>query len=297
MSGTHVHLLPPFSVPVTSALAVVALLYMCGWLRLRTAVPSTSRAWRLVAFLSGLFFAWIVLGSPLSALDHSSLTIHMINHLVLMLVVAPLVLVGAPAMPLLLGLPARFRRSVHDLLLHSWPAQLLLRLFRHPVFCWLSAAVAVIGWHVPAVFQMAMRSHWWHDVEYASFTVAGLLFWWPVVQAWPSTSKWPESSMLLYLFLATLSCDILSGFLVFCDRVVYPVFLSSPQSFGMSALEDQQCAGALMWTFVTVVYLIAGAIFTSRLLSPHWSKEKSILQFESQRIAVPHTDSQRMEVV
>ena len=64
--------------------------------------------------------------------------------------------------------------------------------------------------------------------------------------------------MLLYLFLATLPCDILSGFLVFCDRVVYPVFLSSPHSFGLSALEDQQFAGALMWTCVTLVYVVAG---------------------------------------
>jgi len=65
-----------------------------------------------------------------------------------------------------------------------------------------------------------------------------------------------------------LPCDILSGSLVFCDRVVYPVFLSSPRSFGLSALEDQQCAGALMWTCVTVVYFVAGAVFTARTLAP-----------------------------
>jgi cytochrome c oxidase assembly factor CtaG len=102
--------------------------------------------------------------------------------------------------------------------------------------------------------------------------------------------------MLLYLFLATLPCDILSGFLVFCDRVVYPVFLSSPQSFGLSALEDQQCAGALMWTCVTIVYLIAATIFATRLFSPHRSEEQSMLQFESERSAV-RTDPQRMETV
>jgi cytochrome c oxidase assembly factor CtaG len=101
----------------------------------------------------------------------------------------------------------------------------------------------------------------------------------------------------LYLFLATLPCDILSGFLVFCDRVIYPVFLSSPRSFGFSALEDQQCAGALMWTCVTVVYLIAGAVFTARLLSPQRPDERSLPQFESSRIAVLHADSKGMETV
>jgi cytochrome c oxidase assembly factor CtaG len=101
----------------------------------------------------------------------------------------------------------------------------------------------------------------------------------------------------LYLFLATLPCDILSGFLVFCDRVVYPFYLSSPQRFGLTALEDQQCAGALMWTCVTIVYLIAGAVFAARLLSPRWSPDHLILQSESQAIAVAHQEEQKMEVV
>ena len=97
----------------------------------------------------------------------------------------------------------------------------------------------------------------------------------------------PESSILLYLFVATLPCDILSGFLVFCDRLVYPVYFSSSQPFGLSALEDQQCAGALMWTCVTVVYLIAAAVVTARLLSPHRAKESSTLQIELERSADP----------
>ena len=103
--------------------------------------------------------------------------------------------------------------------------------------------------------------------------------------------------MLLYLFLATLPCDILSGFLVFCDRVVYQVYFFSSQPFGLSALEDQECAGALMWTCVTVIYLIAGAIVTARLLSFRGSQEYAIRQLETQAIALPKNDMQTMEVV
>jgi cytochrome c oxidase assembly factor CtaG len=80
--------------------------------------------------------------------------------------------------------------------------------------------------------------------------------------------------MILYLFFATLPCDILSGFLVFCDRVVYPSYLSSSHLSGFTALGDQQCAAALMWTCVTVVYLVAGAILAMRLLSPHNSRDE-----------------------
>ena len=73
--------------------------------------------------------------------------------------------------------------------------------------------------------------------------------------------------MLLYLFLATLPCDVLSAFLVFSDRVAYPMYVYQHHHSGLSALEDQQCAGALMWTCVTVVFLVAGTVLSTQLLS------------------------------
>jgi cytochrome c oxidase assembly factor CtaG len=142
------------------------------------------------------------------------------------------------------------------------------RVLSLPVVCWLAATAALVGWHVPAAFTLGLQSEAWHAVEHACFLASGFLFWWPVVQPWPSVPRWPRWSILIYLFLATLPCDILSAFLAFCDRVVYPVYLSTPKHFGFSALEDQECAGALMWTCVTVAYLIAAAILTAQLLAP-----------------------------
>jgi cytochrome c oxidase assembly factor CtaG len=74
--------------------------------------------------------------------------------------------------------------------------------------------------------------------------------------------------MALYLFLATLPCDILSAFLVFCNRLVYPFYLSAPQLFAMSPLQDQECAGALMWVWATFAYVIPAVAITVRILSP-----------------------------
>ena len=102
--------------------------------------------------------------------------------------------------------------------------------------------------------------------------------------------------MLLYLFLATLPCDILSGFLVFSDRVVYPVYFSTPRRFGFSVLEDQQCAGALMWTCITIVYLLAAAILTTRLLSARSTPESELTQLGSHARLDPPTGWQRVEV-
>ena len=277
---------------ISAGLILAALIYLRGWLRLRRLDLDGVQAWHAGGFILGLFLVWLATASPLSSLDHESLTAHMVQHLLLMTFATPSILLGKPVKTLIYGMPQRLVQ-VMDRLFQSAGVHHVLRALTHPVICWLGAASTLVAWHVPAVFVLGLRSQPWHGIEQASFLATGLLFWWPVVQPWPTVSKWPESSMLLYLFLATLPCDILSGFLVFCDRVVYPVFLSSPRSFGLSALEDQQCAGALMWTCVTVVYFIAAAVLAARLLSPLRSKERSILQIELERSA----DPQRMEAV
>jgi putative membrane protein len=252
----------------SAVLILVAVIYLRGWLRLRKPDLESVEGWRAGSFLAGLLFVWLAVASPLAALDHKLLTVHMAKHLVLMTLAPPLILLGAPVKVLLRGLPQPFMKAISRLF-RSAALQRLGSALTHPAVCWLAAAGALVVWHIPAVFMLGMRSEMWHAIQQLSFLAAGLLFWWPVIKPWPSISKWPEWSIVLYLFLATLPCDILSGFLVFCDRVVYPIHFSSSQPFGMSALEDQQCAGALMWTCVTVVYLIAGGIFTARLLSPH----------------------------
>jgi putative membrane protein len=153
----------------------------------------------------------------------------MVQHLLLMMIAAPLILLGAP----------------------------VIRPRIHPVFCWLASTAVVIGWHVPALFELGMQSKSWHALEQASFFAAGLLFWWPVI------GREPRWSVPLYLFLATLPCDALSAFLTFCGHVIYPHYLHAPL-----ALRDQELAGALMWTVVTFAYLGPAAAVTIQLLTP-----------------------------
>jgi putative membrane protein len=291
----HAHHAAFESLWVSAPLILVALVYVRGWLRVRKLDLHTIETWRAGSFVLGLLFIWLAVGPPIAALDHELLTIHMVQHLLLMTLAPPLIWFGAPMKPLLHGLPQGFG-NVMSHCFRSPPIQRLGSAIAHPAVCWLAAAATLVGWHVPSLFALGMRSGLWHTIEQVSFLASGLLFWWPVIKPGEGKSNGSEWPILLYLFVATLPCDILSGFLVFCNRVVYPVFLSSPRSNGLSAMEDQQCAGALMWTCVTVVYLIAAAIVAARLLSPHRSEEQSILQFESERSAV-RTDPQRMEAV
>ena len=292
----HTHHIAFESLWVSGVLIFAAFVYLRGWLRIRRFNLESVAGWRAGMFLLGLLFIWMATVSPLAALDHDMLTAHMVQHLLLMTLAPPLILLGLPVKPLVHRPLQQFLQAIGRPL-QSGAMQKIGSALTHPALCWFAAAGTLVVWHIPAVFVLGLRSQMWHGIEQVSFLASGLLFWWPVVRPWRSASKWPESSLLVYLFLATLPCDILSGFLVFCERVVYPVYFSSSQPFGLSALEDQQCAGALMWTCVTVVYVIAGAIVTARLLSSRGSQEYAIRQSETQAIALRKSDVQRMEVV
>jgi cytochrome c oxidase assembly factor CtaG len=284
-------------VPLALTLLLAAILYLRGWLYLRSRSVNIIPAWRAASFLIGVFLIWIALGSPLAAFDEKLLTVHMIQHLLLMTIAPPLILAGAPVMPFLHGMPRRFMQSVLPPLLRRAPAQWLGRVLSQPAVCWLTAAAALVGWHIPGAFTLALQSEPWHAVEHACFLGSGFLFWWPVVQPWPSVPRWPRWSILVYLFLATLPCDILSAFLAFCDRVVYPVYLSTPKYFGVSSLEDQQCAGALMWTCVTIAYLIAAAILTTRLLSARSPQGNELLKSDLPATLAVRRDPQKVGIV
>jgi putative membrane protein len=256
-------------IPLTVATILSAIIYLRGWRHLRLAAANAIPAWRAASFLLGVFLIWLAIGSPLTLFDEDLLTVHMVQHLLLMTIAPALILTGAPVMPVLHGLPARFVQTVIGPAFRWTPVQSIGRVLSQPAVCWLAAGSALVGWHVPAAFNLALQSEGWHIVEHSSFLAAGFLFWWPVIQPWPSVPVWPRWSILLYLFSATLPCDILSAYLTFCDRVVYPAYLSSPRLLGLSALEDQQCAGALMWTCITILFLVPVAWITLELLAPN----------------------------
>jgi putative membrane protein len=272
-------------VVVAASLCLTALFYARGWNRLRSVCQSQFPFWRLAAFFAGVATVWIAIGSPLQALDDVSLTVHMVQHLLLAAVAPPLILLGAPELPLLRGLPQSVARRILIPFLRLPLTKRFGHLVSHPAICWLVPTLALIGWHVPAVFELALRWDWLHKLEHASFLGAGLMFWWPIIQPWPSTPRWPEWMIPLYLFCATLPCDALSGFLTFCDRVVYRSYISAPRVFGLSPLEDQECAAALMWVAVTIIFLVPAVLVTLKILSPGKAVSRDASAPERQRFS------------
>ena len=243
-----------------------ALVYLIGWWRLRRAAVPFVPPWRAVAFLSGLCTVWIALASPIDALNGYVLSAHMLQHMLLMMVAPPLILLGAPLVPMTLGLPSFRARGVARIL--NWPVVVQMgRALTNPAAGALLMGVVMFAWHTPALYELALRSEFWHEVEHASFFLASLIFWWPVVLPWPSRGRWPRWAMVPYLLLADVQNTALSAILAFSDRVLYRSYATAPRLFGLSALEDQVAAGAFMWVAGSLAFILPAIVLAVQCLS------------------------------
>src|ERR1700761_7636576 len=270
----------------TAGLLAAGLIYVRGWRRIRQTRPQIFPPWRAWCFLGGLLALWLAIASPLDTLDGLLLTAHMTQHLILMSVAPPLLLLGAPAVPLLRGLPQSVLREGFGPFFQTPALHKLIRLITHPVFAFLAMNLAYVGWHVPQAYELALRSPGWHQVEHACFFATSLLFWFPVIQPWPSASHWSRWMMLPYLVGADIVNTVVAGSLTFAGRVLYASYAAVPRIFGFSALGDQAAAGALMWVLGSIFFLIPVAAISIHMLSPHSSRAGVTLRQGS--IARPH---------
>jgi len=258
-----------WSIPpaATFAIALSALVYLRGWWLLRRAGSQNIPPWRAWAFLLGLLSLWVALASPMDVFNSFVLTAHMLQHMMLMMVVPPLILLGAPLVPMVRGLPIFAAREFAGPFLNWSFAKRVGTALTNPVFALVLMGIAMFAWHTPALYELALRSPAWHQTEHACFLFASLIFWWPVVQPWPSRAQWPRWAMVPYLLIADLQNTVLSAILAFSDRVLYPSYSSVPRLFGFSALEDQVAAGAIMWMVGSLAFVVPAIIIAVQCLS------------------------------
>jgi cytochrome c oxidase assembly factor CtaG/polyferredoxin len=252
-------------------LGVTSVIYLRGWLVLHRIIPNRFPLWRLVAFIAGLATLWFAIASPVDSLSSLLLSAHMVQHMLLLFVAPPLVLLGSPLLPLLRGLPRTFARDGLGPFLLWQPLRKFARTLTHPAVCWLAMAIILLSWHVPAAFELALRSPSWHKAEHACFFVAALLFWWPLILPFPSRAIWPLWSRPLYLLAADLLNTLISAILTFSEHVLYPTYSAVPRLFGTNALSDQATAGVIMWVPGSLVFFIPAAVLAIQYLSPSGS--------------------------
>jgi putative membrane protein len=248
----------------------VALAAVCYWLGLRRlwsggALPGRGvRPWQAWCFAGGLLSVLVALVSPLDAMAGALLSAHMVQHLLLLVVAAPLIVLGAPGLVIGQSLSPSWRARTH-----AWGRQPALhgprRILAHPVVAWLVSTAIVWSWHVPALYQAALEQPLIHALEHASMLAAAALFWW-VVFAPAGPRHLARGADVVYVFTGALQSGALGALLVFAAQPIYPLYLGRTAPWGLTALQDQQLAGVIMWVPPFLIYLaVAGALFVSWL--------------------------------
>jgi cytochrome c oxidase assembly factor CtaG len=266
---TFTALLTTWTLPVLPFVTILltAAVYLRGWLTARTR-PQELPPWRALCFCAGLLTLWLAIASPLDAFDDYLLTAHMIQHFLLMSVIPPLLVLGAPQVPLLRGLPRwLIRRPLHPLFA-SRPLHRLARFVLHPATVWLAMNAAYLGWHVPAAFELTFRSETIHQSEHLCFLLTSIAFWAVILEPWPYRCPWPRWAIIPYLLGADLLNTVLSAILVFSGRVLYPSYAAAPRICRLTPLQDQIAAGSEMWVLNSLVYLIPAIALIVAQLSP-----------------------------
>lgn len=246
----------PFDPWLLVALLVSAGIYSRGYFILQRRNPDRWHAGRLAAFLGGLAVIYLALASPIEPFASLLLQVHMLQHLLLMMAAPPLLWLGMPLFPMLRGLPHSIRTVWIIPLLRSPALGFCFERLTHPVAALPLFVAATWFWHIPSVYDLALRSSGWHYLQHICFLGAALLFWYPVVRPYPARPRWSLWLLLPYLILADVQNTVLSALLTFSDRVLYPHYTQVPRLMGLSALDDQSAAGVLMWVPGSLVFLV-----------------------------------------
>jgi putative membrane protein len=219
-------------------------------------------------FWSGWVLLAVALVSPLHPLGGALFSAHMIQHEILMVVSAPLLVLSRPFVTLLWALPIDWRRAIG-----RWsktrPVRSTWIFLTAPFAAWSIHALAIWLWHAPFLFQATLTSDLVHTAQHLSFLFSALLFWWALFYAHGSKAY---GSGVLYLFTTALHTGILGALLTFAPHLWYPSYGATTQAWGLSPLEDQQIGGLLMWIPASLVYCAAGLV-----LFAGWMKESDAL--------------------
>ena len=248
-----------FDPGVVLPMALSAFLYLRGSLR-QVIVSNRER----VCFWAGWVMLAIALLSPLHPLGEVLFSAHMVQHEVLMLAAAPLLVLSRPLVTFLWAMPFEWRRNVG-----RWVKAGLVRscwlFLTAPFAAWWIHAAAIWVWHAPFLFELTLRSELAHTAQHLSFFLSALIFWWALFFA---QGRRAYGAAVFYVFTTAVHTSILGALLTFAPHIWYPAYAKTTQAWGLTPLEDQQSGGLIMWVPASLVYLVAGlALFAA------WLKE------------------------
>jgi cytochrome c oxidase assembly factor CtaG len=255
-----------FDPAVITGIALLATAYVLGlrrlWSRGRGRGITVPQAG---TFAAGIAVLLVALVSPLDRLSASLFSAHMVQHLLLILVAAPLLVAGSAGTAIGLALPLPARRTVRTWERHGWTRAVTAVLTR-PVVVLVLHITALYLWHLPAFYQAALGNDTVHALEHASFFGTAWLFWWLIIDE-KGRQKLGNGAAVLFVFLAGFASGALGALLTFAPTALYPLQALGARGWGLTPLQDQQLAGLIMWVPAGLVYVLTAAVLFLKWMS------------------------------
>jgi putative membrane protein len=221
------------------------------------------RPWQISCFVAGWLSIVLSLLSPLDAFSDVSFAAHMTQHELLMLVAAPLLILGRPLVAMLWALPRELRVGVGRLLAQR-PWQRAWRFVSHPLVALMVHALAIWIWHLPSWFETALAHEPIHALQHLSFFLTAALFWWALIHGRYGRVGYGVS--VLFVFATALHTSVLGALLALGQTLWYPESAERARVLGLEPIDDQQLAGLLMWIPSGIVFAVLGlALFSAWL--------------------------------
>lgn len=241
-------------------LAILLAVYVVGAIRRGS---SSRLRWRHASFFTGWFTLFLALTSPLHELGEQLFSAHMLQHEIMILLSAPLIAAAHPGATCLWAFAPRHRASLGGWV-HHIEQVAPVRLLTSPLIAWLLEAVALWIWHLPVLYQATLHSDWIHAAQHMSFFLTAVLFWSALYGVGRSSLGYGAATF--YVFGTAVHCSALGALLTFSTVLWYPAYLATTAHWGLTALQDQQLGGVIMWVPSGVVFiLIALALFAKWL--------------------------------
>jgi putative membrane protein len=234
-----------FTVHPSTVIGLLGLAALYAWRWKTAASPETAGSYehaanresaaKPVLFGASLVLMFLSLNGWLHDLSDSYLfSAHMIQHLVLAMAVAPLMIMGTPGWMLRPALRVR-------------PLAALGRAASNPISAFAIFNVVLIGWHLPPLYNSAMEYHDLHIVQHLLLLAASVIMWWPVLSPMPELPRLSYPGQMLYLFLMTIPMSIISVAIAYSDSVLYPFYAAAPRVMRLSPMDDQMIGALIMW--------------------------------------------------
>jgi cytochrome c oxidase assembly factor CtaG len=250
----------------------LALLYWVG--SRRTVTPKRTAAaqrWRDAAFYTAMFTLAVALASPIEPLSEQLFSVHMVQHVLLMLVAAPLVVLSRPWIRLWRALPLGGRRWLARGLSkgeRAEPLRVAARFLGGPSASFALFSVSLLAWHTPPMFDATLSSGALHALEHTMFFVTAVLLFKQVIPSPPLRARLGETQRLLYVVAAMTVSWVLAVVLALAPSPLYTHYANlSPRPWGISALGDQQLAAGVMWVPGSITFVIVVFVYIHRWLA------------------------------